>query len=147
MARNRFVNTNPSTRETQKVDLADGDFVLFKKVLTNGEKRHISLASFGNLKGNLDPKSGQSEISIDWEAMELERVFTWLHGWSFVDTNLQPVQFNRDNVERLDDETFEEIKSLLDEHVGAKEKEKNEVSPEAKSRLKRVGSGSTTAPS
>src|SRR3990170_5410775 len=84
MARNRFVNTNPSTRETVKVELSDGDYVLFKKELTNRELRHSNMAAFGALKGDFKPGNA-SELGIDWENWEPERVFTWLHGWSFVD--------------------------------------------------------------
>ena len=140
MARNRFVNTNPSTRETVRVELSDGDHVLFKRSLSNAEKRHVNTAGFGSLKS--DTTKNQTEIGVDWEAFEFERIFTWLHGWSFVDAQEKPVQFNRENLENVDEETFKEIKEKLDAHVG--EKEKNDR-PAPGTRLKRVGAGSTSA--
>lgn len=142
MARHRFVNTNPSTRETQKIELSDGDFVLFKKQLTNKEKRHVNMAAFGSMKGDFRPGTAQ-ELQIDWEGWEPERIFTWLHGWSFVDAAGNPVQFNRANFDNLDDETYAEIDAKLDEFLGEKEKEKNGSSPALQSRLKKVGAGST----
>lgn len=143
MGRNRFVNTNPSTRETIKVELSDGDYVLFKRELSNKEERKIKLAGFGNMKGKLG--KDETEILIDWEAMEFERVLTYLHGWSFADAQNKPVQLNRQNLENVDDTTFQEIKEKLDEFVG--EKEKNASGSAPTSRLKRVGAGSTSSKS
>ena len=142
MARNRFVNTNPSTRETIKVELSDGDYVLFKKELTNRELRHSNMAAFGALKSDFKPGNA-SELGIDWENWEPERVFTWLHGWSFVDAAGAPVQFNRSNFDNLDDATYKEIEAKLTEYRGGEEKEKNGESPEPQLRLKKVGAGST----
>jgi hypothetical protein len=140
MGRNRFVNTNPTTRETVKVELSDGDWVLFKKVLSNGERRRISSAAFGNLKGSLAGNQNANEIVVDWESLELDRVFTWLHGWSFTDASGKPVQLNKENVGLLDNDTFEEIKALLDAHVQSKEK--NGLTPATN-----TDAGTTTAPS
>ena len=139
MGRQRLVNTNPLTRETVKAELSDGDYVLFKRSLSNKELRKVKLAGFGNMKGEIGKK--ETEIFIDWEAMEFERIFTYLHGWSFVDAQDKPLQLNRENLEALDDETFQEIKAQLDELVG--EKEKNALDSGPTTRLKRVGAGST----
>lgn len=148
MGRNRFVNTNPLNRETVKVELSDGDFVLFKKQLTNGEDRRIKTSGFGGLKGNIDPKrSEETELEINWNATELERVFTWMHGWSFVNGSGQAVQFNRENLENLDVETFEEIKAKLDDYIADKEKEKNAGSPGPSSPSESNAAGTSSAPS
>lgn len=144
MGRNRFVNNNPSTRETVKVELSDGDYVLFKRELTNKELRHVAMAGFGSVKGEL---GANTELAINWEELEAERMFTYLHGWSFTDASGNPVQFNRANLDRLDEGTYLEIKTKLDEFVGEKEKEKNSELSEPSSRLKRVGAGSTSGKS
>lgn len=143
MGRQRLVNTNPLTRETVKVELSDGDYVLFKRTLSNGELRKVKLAGFGNMKGEIGKT--ETEILVDWEAMEFQRVFTYLHGWSFVDAADKPLQLNRANLEGLDDATFQEIKDALDRVIG--EKEKNEPVSAPTNRLKRVGAGSTAGKS
>ena len=141
MGRNRFVNTNPATRDTVRCDLSDGDHVNFKRELSNAELRRVKLAGFGNFKGELGKP--ETEIQVDWEAMEFERVFTYLHGWSFLNGQDKTVQLNRENLENLDDDTFQEIKGKLDELVGEKEKNASVSAPT--SRVKRVGAGSTSA--
>lgn len=141
MGRQRLVNTNPVTRETVKAELSDGDYVLFKRELSNKELRKVKLAGFGNFKGQLGKP--ETEILVDWEAMEFERVLTYLHGWSFVDAQEKPLQLNQENLGALDEQTFQEIKTQLDLHVG--EKEKNASDSEPTSRLKRVGAGSTAS--
>ena len=148
MGRNRFVNTNPASRETVRVELSDGDFVLFKKSLTNGEARRIRTAAFGGLKGNIDPKKSEdTELTVNWDAMEFDRVFTWLHGWSFRNGADQPVQFNRENLENLDEDAFEEIKTKLDAYVAEKEKEKNARTQGPTIPTGKVDSGTTSVPS
>jgi hypothetical protein len=127
VARNRFVNTNPLTRDTVKVELSDG-WVLFKKELTRKENTHVNMAAFRSAKTVIGAEV-KPEVEMDLEGWQPERVFTWLHGWSFADPQGNPVQFNRDNFDRLTEDSFEEIEKKLTEYIAGKEKEKNSLSP------------------
>lgn len=119
----KFVD--PNARERERLPLEGGEeWVEIKKVLTNREQRRINTAGFRGLKGKIRGDE-DVELGIDWDAMEFERVATYVIGWS------SDVQFNRANLERLESEDFDAIKDAIDKHLEAREaaKKKKKLGP------------------
>ena len=135
----RFVNLKK--REVEQLDLSGGDYVLVKKVLTNAERRHIKYGSFRMTAKPGDETSAL--LDVDFNRLDFERVYTFIQDWSFTDDEGKKVQFNRENLELLDETSYKEIVEALDKYVGQQEKEKNSDSPLGR-RLKQVGAGSTS---
>ena len=109
----RFIDTD--ARETEKLDLPNGEHVIIKKSLTNGEQRRIDTAGFKSLEGTSKDEDAR-KLNIDWEATEFEKVYTYLVGWSGT------AQFNKQNLKRMDAEDFNMIKDAIDAYTEEKEK-------------------------
>lgn len=119
MSRNRFVDPGVT-----KIDLSDGDWIEVRDDLTWGAKQKLASAGLGGMQGFDSGDLATVKMDIDFAAFEIERVVAWVVDWSFRDANDKPVQVSRAAVERLDEETANEIRAALDVHVKAIEEKK-----------------------
>lgn len=102
--------------------LANGDWIEIRERLSGSESRRMAAATFTGVKRKVDPSAPEEapkevEIAVDFSALPLERMKRYLVDWSFKDDQDKPVRCTPEAIEALDDETFEEIEKILDEHV------------------------------
>lgn len=107
--------------ETVRIDLADGDWIEVKKELGVGEDRRYRTA--GVKRAN-----AKEEVEIDWTAMALARVQTYLVDWSARDAKDKPVPVTRQAIEALAVEDFEAIDAAIQAHIAATSEEKKRQS-------------------
>jgi hypothetical protein len=124
----RFVNLNK--REIEQLDLSGGDSIFVKGRLTNRERRIIQMAGV-RMHGKPGVKGSES-LDVDLNALDFEKVATYLVDWTFMDDSTPPnkVQCNRNNLERLDEDSFAEIVKVLDAWTESREKAKNSQPPD-----------------
>lgn len=101
--------------EVTRVKLADGEFVDLKRELNAGEYRDMITAQFK------DQVAGEKPM-LDLNSFGMTVVTAYVVGWSFIDTDGKPLQFSRDVLRKLDQSTFNELKSVCETHHEACEK-------------------------
>ncbi len=118
--RNRFVKP-----KTIRLEISDGDWIEIKKELTVGERKRMFASGLKQMQtsGTGDPK-----FDIDPVEMSFAKVREYLVGWSFEEEDnkgeVAPIDLSDDAVRNLDESTFEEIETAIDEHIEKLEKEK-----------------------
>jgi hypothetical protein len=131
--RNRFVKP-----KTISVPISDGDTIQIKRELTVGERKRMFAAGLKQMSAGgegEDPK-----FDIDPVEMSFAKVQEYLVDWSFEEEDdkgdVIPVELSDDAIRNMDQETFEEIETAIDEHVEKLDKEKKAKSGKAKSKQK-----------
>lgn len=97
MGRLRFVQP-----KIVRVPLSDGDFIDIKSELTAGEEREAYAYMCKSLVAGTPPQ-------LDPERVELASLRAYIVGWSFTDTEGQPVAVSEDSMLSIDADTFAEI--------------------------------------
>jgi len=127
----RFVNVKDREKEKLFLPEREGqgepDFIVVKKRLTNRERKQITTAG---LKMTMRP--GKAETAIveqDIQSADFEKVLVTVMDWSFTNDDGEKVQLSRENLERLDEDSFAEIVNALDEWNTKREAEKNSRRP------------------
>lgn len=104
--------------DTVRVTLANGDWIEIKKELTIGEDRAFRAAGFKRVV------PGVSGLDVDWAAMAIARVETYLVDWSARDAKDKAIPVTPDAIRALAIEDFEAIDSAIQAHIAARDEEK-----------------------
>ncbi len=137
-------------RETQRLDLPSGEWVEVYTQLTAGESRRLKNAGLKyKVEQSTDDDSDKKvEVGIDIAEMDFAKVLTRVHAWSMKTGEGFDVQINKENVDNLPEDIFDEILKSIEGFVESQEKGKNSQAPEGPERhAKLVGHGSTAATS
>jgi len=137
-------------RETQRLDLPSGEWVEVYSQLTAGESRRLKNAGLKYKVEQSTEKDSEKkvEVGIDVAEMDFAKVLTRVHAWSMKTGQGYDVQINKDNVDNLPEDIFDEILKAIEGFVESREKGKNSQSPVGPERHARlVGHGSTEATS
>jgi hypothetical protein len=98
--------------DVTRLTLPDGEWVDVKRELTVGEDREFRVA--GMKKATV-----KGDIEVDFKAISLARVKTYLVGWSAVDHKGKMLPVTSDAIEALAVEDFEAIDAAILAHVDA----------------------------
>jgi hypothetical protein len=112
LSKRRFV-----TKETERLELSEGDWIEVRKRLGFGEEQRIQAAYLGRMRG-MD-NAAEAEMGVDFERGQIERFAVWLVDWSFRDEDDKPVKVSRDAIRALDSDTVAEMEAALDKHIEA----------------------------
>ena len=137
-------------RDTERLGLPSGEWIEVFTQLTAGESRRLKNAGlkYKVEQSTEDDADKKVEVGIDVAAMDFAKVLTRVHSWSMKTGEGYDVQINKDNVDNLPEDIFDEILEAIDDFVKSQEKEKNSQAPEGPERhAKLVGAGSTVATS
>lgn len=102
-----------------RLPLSDGDFLDVKKRLNTGEYRGMLMSQFR------EPNAGDKAV-VNLEAMGFSKVLAYVHAWSFVDFDGNPLEFNADTLRAIDPDVFAEVLAAVEKHEEASEKERAE---------------------
>lgn len=111
--------------ETVRLTLSDGQWIEVKKSLSAIEEKRYRSAGMKRMshrKGDNDEPT--NEVEIDWTAMALARVVTYLVEWSARDEKDRQVPVSRDTIGQLDQESFDEIDTAIQAHIEQMDAEK-----------------------
>lgn len=105
------------TPDVVRIPLKNGEWIEIKRELTVGEEKRFRSAGLKNMKA----EDGGSSIEIDWTAMALARVETYLLEWSATRTDAAgktvSVPVTRKNIEALTQDDFDEIDQAIQAHI------------------------------
>lgn len=110
-----------ASADTTKIDLKNGHWIEVKNELGKGEQTRYRSAGLGRMSQRA---GNQNEVDVDWAAMAMARVVTYLVDWSAVDSRGKSIAVSRSAVESLDPESFDEIDEAIKQHMEAREAEK-----------------------
>lgn len=102
-----------------RLPLSEGDFIDVKKRLNTGEYRGMLISQYR------EPNAGEPAI-VNLEAMGFNKVVAYVVGWSFVDLDGNPLDFNADTLRHVDPDVFAEVLAAVEKHEAASEKERAE---------------------
>lgn len=120
----RFVST-----ETTRIDLSDGQWIEVKQELSAGEEKRYRAAGLKRMsqrKGDND--EFQNDVEIDFAAMALARVVTYLVDWSAKGPNGKAMPCTKDAIAQLDTASFDEIDLAIQQHIEKVAAEKKDQS-------------------
>ncbi len=118
--RNRIVRP-----KTKRLDISDGDWILVKEELNAGEYRDMLQACAKETPSSDVPEFDQMKLGF-------EMIEAYLVDWSLEDeiegengeTTVVKLELTPETICALDFETFQEIQSVISEHVNASAEEK-----------------------
>jgi hypothetical protein len=99
--------------------------VELKKRLTAGEDRAMKTGAFKHMSmaGQKQDNSGGS-IEIDWSAMGIQRILTYVIDWSLEDDDGVKMKINRSTVEACDPTFVDVLNDIINDHEAEVEEEK-----------------------
>lgn len=108
-----------------RLPLSNGDWIDIKKQLTHGEQDAM-LARFAPVQTPGQP------IQMQSQHVRTTTVLAFLHKWSFVNDDGEPVEYGPHipeddrvaTLNALDPDAFDEIEAAINKHVEAREQEK-----------------------
>ena len=107
-SRSRFV-----VPSTVRLPLSEGDWIEVHERLSYAESERLTMAAFKPITYT----GGGVEPEMDWVSHRMLRIQTWLVDWSFLNGDGKSVPVTRENIERLDTDTADEINEALDAHI------------------------------
>lgn len=133
-------------RAVTRLDLPGGDWIEVVDTLTAGESRRLRGAGL-NYRMEQSTKNGDDQkvaVGLDLATMDFEKVLVRVKNWSLETGEGNTLQINRENIELLPEELFDEVVKSIDAFVETREESKNSPSPgEPERHAKLVGAGST----
>lgn len=119
--RGRFVSSG-----TVRIDLSEGDWIDIKRELTYGEEQHLASTGLVSLK---ETDNGKGELGIDWGALNLAKIETWVIDWSFTNDDDKRMPVDKSTVRNLKADTAVEILTAIDKYEAATDELKNSPLP------------------
>lgn len=123
------------TPEVVRIDLKNGpngekNWISVKKELTIGEEKRFRSAGLTGMKPG---DKGESQIAVDWGALAIGRVTTYLVDWSATNEikgKKVSVPVTREAIEALDQADFDEIDEAIQAHIAKVAEEKKATAGE-----------------
>lgn len=137
----------------EKIPLALGDgdeWIEVRSAISSGQKRRYLSAGLTGVRNVGTDDAPQQEIALDFAEVDSEKILVWVKDWSFihyVNDKMETLPFTKENLDNLDPEAFDAIKSALDAYTEGKEREKKAPIATGGSRLKAISVSSETTPS
>lgn len=111
----------PNETELQeRVVAVKKNWIEVKKELGKGEEAAFRAAGLGRMSRSNDV----NEVAIDWRAMALARVETYVVDWSAKDANGKDVKVTSAAIANLHPDDFDEIDAAIQAHIAAVADEK-----------------------
>ncbi len=117
--------------DTRRIDLKDStdekgqvvkNWIEIKKELTKGEAAQMRSAGLKRMSQGRDEK--ETAIDVDWKALGLGRVMTYLVDWSAKDGNGKDIKVTPQAIAELCEEDFDEIDDAIKAHITEQEEAK-----------------------
>jgi hypothetical protein len=104
--------------DTTRLDLKDGQWVEVKKHLSAVEEKRFRTAGMKRMSQRRgDNDEPQQDIEIDWAAMSLARVTSYLVEWSAKNPDGSRMKVSKDAINQLDSDSFDEIDLAIQAHI------------------------------
>lgn len=114
-----------------RLELSDGDFIVIRSMLNVRQKKQVEAAGFQRMLTATEDQVKQKtvNVAVDMREYSFARTLAYVHSWSFVDENGAPVPFDRDALEALTSEAFEEIENRITKYLNEQEAAKKADAP------------------
>lgn len=107
MGKNRFASA-----DTVRLELTEGDWIEVKSEISYGERQTLIAAGVQASAG----ADGKSSVVMDFAAINVRDMATWIVDWSFCDAKGKPVAVSVAAIEALNEETAAEVDAALKAH-------------------------------